>query len=71
MADKLDEEEVWNLLGRVREALNEFLPETVLSGDAQTFDAEVDQLVKGVQILGSLPPRADLTTLNRKFSSQG
>jgi len=70
LADKVDEEAVWDLLGRIRDALGEFLPDRALSDEVQTFDAEVDQLVKGVRILGNLPPRADLTTLNRKFTAE-
>jgi cell division septum initiation protein DivIVA len=62
-----NEEEVWSLLGRVREALGEFLPETVIDDEAESVEAEVDELVKAVQFLGNLPPRSDLASLNRKF----
>lgn len=65
-----NEEEVWSLLGRVREALGEFLPETVIDDEAESLEAEVDELVKGVQFLGNLPPRSDLASLNRKFRTR-
>jgi len=65
----LNEEDVWSLLGRVREALSEFLPEAAIGDGAQDLDAEVDDLVKGIRLLGNLPPRSDLAALNRKFAT--
>jgi hypothetical protein len=38
----LNEEDVWSLLGRVREALGEFLPDAAIGDGAQSLDAEVD-----------------------------
>ncbi|MGO4125741.1 hypothetical protein AB4Z01_15170 [Inquilinus sp. YAF38] len=64
----LSEEEVWSLLGRVREALGEFLPESAIGDGAQDLEAEIDDLTKGIRFLGNLPPRADLAALNRKFA---
>lgn len=52
MADKQDDEAVWTLLGRIREALKEFLPEDVLSDEPQTPEEEVDEIVKGIRMLG-------------------
>ncbi|TSD83577.1 hypothetical protein FFK22_037135 [Mycobacterium sp. KBS0706] len=65
----LSEEEVWGLLGRVREALGEFLPESTIGDGALDLEAEVEDLVKGIRFLGNLPPRADLAALNRKFAA--
>lgn len=64
-----DEEEVWSLLGRVREALSEFLPDSAMGDGAQDIEGEVEDLVKGIQFLGNLPPRSDLAALNRKFAT--
>ncbi|WP_343711930.1 hypothetical protein [Inquilinus sp.] len=63
----LNEEEVWSLLGRVRESLGEFPPESAVGDGAQSLDEEVDDLVKAVRFPGNLPPRADLAALNRRF----
>ncbi|MGL4965189.1 MAG: hypothetical protein ACRC67_28445 [Inquilinus sp.] len=52
MADKRDDEAVWTLLGRIRETLYEFLPEDVLSDETQTPEEEVDEIVKGIRMLG-------------------
>jgi hypothetical protein len=47
--------------------LGEFLPESAIGDGAQSVDAEVDELAKGIHLLGNLPPRSDLSALNRKY----
>lgn len=52
MPDTIDTDEVWELLGRIRVALMEFIPEHALDDEVETFEDEVREIEKGIRMLG-------------------
>jgi hypothetical protein len=52
----LTADEVWELLGRIRVALHEFIPEHEMSDDVEELDQEADEIIKGIKVLGGARP---------------